>query len=284
MTKRFLSFVALITFGFFSCISTEGDKGDVLVLDTLKMARVLRFELPKDSVIMGGMEYAQVSMRFVYPRENERVYYNLAKTMFAKDIDVSNPYATLLVAYSRFEDEFIELSPSNAEILRDTLAIELDRERGMYVELFNELVYSDAYIASFAIHQERYTGGVHGSQSTALCSFSLESGLPIGERDIFVDDASQELSTIIADEIVRNKGVKTKAELIDQYGIDIAHLSMSEEVLPNNNFLITKEGLRYCFNTYEIGPYSVGKIWVNIPWQSIAHLIKPNSIVIQYID
>lgn len=284
MIKRFLGLLACTLVVFTSCSPTQGDEGGSSVLDTLRIARTLRFELPKDSIIVGDMEFAQINLCFVYPRNNEQVYRNLAKSMFARDIDVSNPYATLQATFARFEEELIELSPLGTKPLTQDTLTHLDRDLGMYIELFNEMVYSDKSIVSFAMHSDSYTGGVHGSQNTSLCSFSVESGLPIGERDIFVDDVALELNSIIADRIMQDKGVKTKAELMDQYGIDITSLSMADEVLPNNNFLITKEGLRYCFNTYEIGPYSIGKIWVDIPWLSVAHLIKPNSIASQYIE
>ena len=50
----------------------------------------------------------------------------------------------------------------------------------------------------------------------------------------------------------------------------------------NNNFLITKKGIKFFFNSYEIGPYYFGTTEILIDYQSIKDLIKPGSFLTRF--
>jgi len=47
------------------------------------------------------------------------------------------------------------------------------------------------------------------------------------------------------------------------------------------NFAITKEGLKFLYNPYEIAPYALGQQEIIIPYAALGELIKPNSLLNQ---
>jgi len=51
----------------------------------------------------------------------------------------------------------------------------------------------------------------------------------------------------------------------------------------NDNFLITTDGLKFFFNSYEIGPYAIGTTELLIPFSRIKNILKDNSVLKKFI-
>jgi len=51
----------------------------------------------------------------------------------------------------------------------------------------------------------------------------------------------------------------------------------------SSNFKITPNGLDFFYDNYQIAPYAEGPIDLLIPYQSIKHLLRPNTVISQYI-
>ena len=41
-----------------------------------------------------------------------------------------------------------------------------------------------------------------------------------------------------------------------------------------DNFLLSKRGMLFLFNRYDIAPYSAGEIVIEVPYEEIGHLLK----------
>jgi Protein of unknown function (DUF3298) len=67
--------------------------------------------------------------------------------------------------------------------------------------------------------------------------------------------------------LVDNKLTKSE-ELIEKGFFDLSDLK------PNNNFLITQNGITYGFNEYEIAPYYMGLIKVSLSNSKITHILR----------
>ena len=52
---------------------------------------------------------------------------------------------------------------------------------------------------------------------------------------------------------------------------------------PNNNFAITRDGLIYYFNPYEIAPYVAGIIQVRVPYEELRLILRPGSLLYAYL-
>ena len=45
------------------------------------------------------------------------------------------------------------------------------------------------------------------------------------------------------------------------------------------NFAITKSGLKFLYNPYEVAPYALGQQEIIIPYRDLEALIKPNGLL-----
>lgn len=46
----------------------------------------------------------------------------------------------------------------------------------------------------------------------------------------------------------------------------------------NDNFALTKEGIKFIFNPYEIAPYAMGQQEFTIPYSALQAIAKPNGL------
>ena len=51
----------------------------------------------------------------------------------------------------------------------------------------------------------------------------------------------------------------------------------------NDNFLVTPVGIRFLYNEYEIKSYAEGQTELLIPYNKIKSLLRPQSVVSQYL-
>jgi hypothetical protein len=55
-----------------------------------------------------------------------------------------------------------------------------------------------------------------------------------------------------------------------------------EDIVPNNNFWLSDNGIHYSYNEYEIAPYAMGVIDVVVPYSELTEIISPNGIIARY--
>ncbi len=55
-----------------------------------------------------------------------------------------------------------------------------------------------------------------------------------------------------------------------------------EDIVPNNNFWLSNDGIHYSYNQYEIAPYSMGVIDVVVPFSELEDIILSDGIIARY--
>jgi hypothetical protein len=109
-------------------------------------------------------------------------------------------------------------------------------------------------------------GAAHPMSDGSFVNYDLKNGAEIKLDQILKPNSSEKLNRI-AEKI-----------FIDNYGSEGWEFQPGEFKL-NTNFAITKGGLVFMFNPYEIGPYVAGTPEVFIPYGKINELIIQNGIL-----
>lgn len=121
---------------------------------------------------------------------------------------------------------------------------------------------------SYAMDVYEYTGGAHGNHYLLIQNYDLQTGDAVSEQDLFTDDYYEPLKSLLLEALIaQTDEAETKKDL-RRLGYSV------DDVVPNENFYVTAEGITYVYNPYEIAPYAMGCIQISLPWDAARHLMR----------
>lgn len=126
-------------------------------------------------------------------------------------------------------------------------------------------VYNDNGIWCYLCDSYIYTGGAHGLSTTVCFVYDICDSEPVTLNDIFVEESLPVVLELIKGKI---------AELKD------AKAYWSELVTVSENFAVSKEGITWYYNPYEIAPYYIGITAVTIPFEKLKPYMVNDSPII----
>ena len=121
---------------------------------------------------------------------------------------------------------------------------------------------------SYAMDVYEYTGGAHGNRYLLIQNYDLQTGDAVSEQDLFIDDYYEQLNTLLLEALIAQTDEAETRKDLRRLGYSVA------DVVPNENFYVTDEGITYVYNPYEIAPYAMGCIQISLSWDSIRHLLR----------
>lgn len=96
---------------------------------------------------------------------------------------------------------------------------------------------------------------------------------PLRLDDIFVGDYKDTLTDLIWNQLMADNKVTTHEALEDM------GYASTGDITPTENFYLSKEGVTFYYNVYDITPYSMGPVKVTIPFAMMEHLLGSNPIL-----
>jgi hypothetical protein len=140
-----------------------------------------------------------------------------------------------------------------------------------------KVLRQDSNLTTLEISGYTFRGGAHGSSITTFINWNTKTQKSIALSEIFIANYKANL-TAIADTIFRKEEKLTAtASLSEDYFFKDSKFAL------NNNFSITPLGLKFLYNQYEIKPYAAGQTELFIPYAKIRSLLKPNTVITQYL-
>ncbi|MGN0235737.1 MAG: RsiV family protein [Paludibacteraceae bacterium] len=125
-----------------------------------------------------------------------------------------------------------------------------------------------ASLWSYAIDVYEYSGGAHGNHYLLIQNYDLQTGAAVNESEFFADDYYEPLQRLLLDALIAQTDNADSKKDLRRLGYSVA------DVVPNENFYVTSEGITYVYNPYEIAPYAMGCIRIFLPWDSVRHLLR----------
>jgi hypothetical protein len=135
----------------------------------------------------------------------------------------------------------------------------------------------DSSLTTLQIEGYIYQGGAHGSSSVSFINWNTKSQGNVTLNDILTDGYKTKL-TAVADTIFRSQ-----EKLSDTSSLARDYFFRDNKFSLNENYSITPLGIRFVYNQYEIKPYAAGTTNLFIPYDKIKSLLRPNTVVTQYI-
>lgn len=133
-----------------------------------------------------------------------------------------------------------------------------------------EVVYESDEVVTLHFSEFSFAGGAHPNQYDHFQSFIKQSGRRVQLNDLTPDRASWERLLDLAEEHFRYTFELLEEENLDEAGFffDDGRFHLSE------NIAFTQYGLLIHFNSYEVAPYAIGPISIELSYDELEHLIK----------
>ena len=110
----------------------------------------------------------------------------------------------------------------------------------------------------YRIDYNEYTGGAHGIYMTTYLNMDLTLMRPL---------------RLIWNQLMADNKVTTHEALEDM------GYASTGDITPTENFYLSREGVTFYYNVYDITPYSMGPVKVTIPFPMLEHLLGSNPIL-----
>lgn len=161
-------------------------------------------------------------------------------------------------------------------IIKDTLA-----EGNIVPNSFNWEIglkgvvsYSDKGILCYQTEKETFTDGEHRSNFINCYNISVVDGHIIGLNDIFDDNYEE----IITPSIISKLKEQYKSDNLSSIGF-----FDEDEICPSQNFSIDNEGITFIYNPGDIALKGLGGIKVNLSFQELTVVVKPESFIMEFV-
>jgi len=262
--------ILLLSIWIFSCKKKVTEEGSPVTFKTISMKEEHHLnDKAKNPILSIELKY-QCPTAFT----NEKILEKIKKIMLADFLpDVADTSGQPEAAMSSYIKGKIKSYESAGEIIMDEDSPDNgDQPKVAWKDNTNLLIrYNSNRLLSYTIESSQYSGGAHGGTTFRNSIVDLRSGEKIGEEDLFTEAAIPLINDIILKKLEAQNQVKTPEEL-EQIGyFDVAQIEQYK------NFYLTKDGLVYTFNQYEIGAYALGTIEVTLTFPDLASFISPGS-------
>ena len=197
---------------------------------------------------------------FKNPVWNEQV----KQLVFNSETEKSN-YAT----YDEYLNAFI-----NASLEANAEEEEYPRSWSQDINVHIEHQFAGTQTLSLSLSMYNYTGGAHPNSSLIYVNYDIFSRKIIKLSDLINPNMMARL-TYIAGTIFRKQEGLSPTEPLENYFFENQKFSL------NSNFLITKKGLLFFYNPYEIRSYAEGPMELMVPYSAISTLFRINPYIPQ---
>ncbi|OJU48403.1 MAG: hypothetical protein BGN96_11805 [Bacteroidales bacterium 45-6] len=251
-----------------------GDKKSetsTLTFDSLKLTKV--YYLDNDST----KPSCHLSISFIYPtrgsdgKDLKNLRANFISTMFDQAYADSLPN----VAARCYANDYVRLYREDAKSFYNEDADDSEDNQKDYYSYFetlvNRVVFNKYNLLSLQVEQKNYKGGANSFTSFRNYVINLGTGEFLTEESIFNAGYEKAMRPLLINKLLQQNNVKDVSELEDlgYFGI--------EDIAPNHNFLIDKEGITYIFNKGESSALSLDEIRIHFSFDELESILKPNS-------
>ncbi len=133
---------------------------------------------------------------------------------------------------------------------------------------------NENYILGLSAYEYNYLGGAHGNYLIIHYNLDLKTGRKINLADIFAEGYEKKLNET-AESIFRQQYEIHRRQNLDAAG----YWFENNKFLLNDNFTLSRTGITFQYNQYEIAPYSFGAPEVFIPWEKLKIILKEDGII-----
>ncbi len=252
-------FVMLVFF--YSC-----KKNSSLEFQKVDYTKILRSLDAGDSV--NG--YCKVDIQFLKPVAgvNEEVLSKLQQQLMVYAFDSSYINYDAQLAVDTFISGTFDAYAKHLKIRAKRPGSDMNNEEW---SMNTVILFNDMGILSYELSRYTKLGKFLVMNNTQYLVFDLGTGRKIIQRDIFEEGFEPRVSELLKEQIMIDNGFDSEEQMINN------GYFFAMNIMPNENFSVTEEGISYVFNPDEIAVYSLGQTEVLLSYNALASVLKKES-------
>lgn len=139
--------------------------------------------------------------------------------------------------------------------------------------------HADEDLFCIRLLQSVFTGGAHPASTITYLVFSMKTGTLLPLSAVVPETKVKELIEMA------ERQFRQIRKLPPEVPFDRAGFRFAENRFAiNRNFLVSKDGLAFCFNQGEVAPYARGVTEFVIPWRDLADVVDGDGPAGQFLN
>ncbi|MDB4922875.1 DUF3298 and DUF4163 domain-containing protein [Mucilaginibacter sp.] len=185
----------------------------------------------------------------------------------------------LVTLFQLSEKPDTSLTELSKKFMTDYLSSKQDGRSDLFYSLdcYAKVLRQDSSLTTLETGGYVFTGGAHPSSFTGFINWNTKANKSITLTDLIKPNNLEKLNGIAEGIFRKNEKLSDTASLATNYFFKDNKFAL------NDNFSITPTGLKFFYNQYEIKPYAAGTTELIIPYSKIKLLLRPNTVITQYI-
>ena len=131
------------------------------------------------------------------------------------------------------------------------------------------IIFNEKGLLSIGYGNFSYTGGAHGIHATIVKTYDLANKKVLMLKDVFKPDFEKTLNAAL------EKAIREKFNMKPEEPLN-THL-FDNTIAYTTNFCLTKKGILFLYNPYEIAAYALGEIDLFIPFDELKSVLISNN-------
>ena len=222
----------------------------------------------------------KVDFSFINESSDEKmkdsINHMLQKLVFGDKFSSQNPkQAVRLFADNYFSTYHKDLEPmyrdESAEMGEEPNVVWYSYEH----ETETKVEYYDKHLLTYRFYMEEFTGGAHPVYFTYFQNIDLRTLKQIELNDLLIGEYDEELTEMLISQLMKDVGVSTQEEL-EEYGY-----GTTANIIPTENFKLTPGGISFLYNIYEIAPYVLGPIEIDLSFKQLEPILNTEYMIVK---
>lgn len=142
-------------------------------------------------------------------------------------------------------------------------------------ETETKVEYYDKHLLTYRFYMEEFTGGAHPVYFTYFQNIDLRTLKQIELNDLLIGEYDEELTDMLISQLMEDVGASTQDEL-EEFGY-----GTTADIIPTENFKLTPGGISFLYNIYEIAPYVLGPIEIDLSFKQLEPILNTEYMIVK---
>lgn len=142
-------------------------------------------------------------------------------------------------------------------------------------ETETKVEYYNKHLLTYRFYMQEFTGGAHPVYFTYFQNIDLRTLKQIELNDLLIGEYDDELTEMLIAQLMEDVGASTKEEL-EEYGY-----GTTADIIPTENFKLTPGGISFLYNIYEIAPYVIGPVEIDLSFKQLDPILNTEYMIVK---